>query len=179
MSGLDIAWSRRKRLAPTRDPRLRYVPVADRLCETGRLGKKTGAGWYAYPDGARRGAEDPVVAELIERCRAEAGVTPRTVDSAEIQRRVLGAMVAGATAVFDSGVAERAGDIDVALTEGFAFPKHLGGPVRAFSRLTRDDQLSALAGVHSSDPVAYASLADASVGAMPAPVERLLKGLVK
>jgi len=177
MSGLDIAWSRRKRLAPSRDPRLRYVAIADRLCETGRLGKKTNAGWYAYPDGARRGVEDPTVTGLIERCRAEAGVPPRSIDVAEIHNRVLGAMVAGAAVVLDSGVAERTGDIDLALTEGFAFPRHLGGPVKAFSRLTGDEQLSALAAVHSSDPIAYTALADSSNGTLPPLVQRLLNGL--
>ena len=59
MSGLDIAWARRKRLASTRDPRQRYVAIPDRLCEAGRLGQKTGAGWYTYPDGSRRGEPDP------------------------------------------------------------------------------------------------------------------------
>ncbi|MCD2100331.1 3-hydroxyacyl-CoA dehydrogenase NAD-binding domain-containing protein [Rhodococcus rhodochrous] len=179
MSGLDIAWSRRKRLASSRDPRLRYVSIADRLCETGRLGKKAGAGWYAYPEGARRGVEDPTVVDLIDRCRAEAGVTPRSIDVSEIQRRLHGAMVAGAAAVLDSGVAERTGDIDLALTEGFAFPRHLGGPVKAFSRMTEDDQLSALAAVYCSDPIAYTALADSSRGEMPPLVQRLLNGLAK
>ena len=177
MSGLDIAWARRKRLAPNRDPKLRYVPIADHLCEAARLGKKSGAGWYAYPDGARRGVEDPTVDALIGRCRTEAGVTPRSIDPSEIQTRILAAMVAGASAVLDSGVAQRAGDIDIALTEGFAFPKHLGGPVKSFSRLDRDEQLSALAAVHRSDPVAYAALGDAATGAMPRTVQRLLDGL--
>src|SRR5690606_16190192 len=65
MSGLDIAWARRKRLAPTRDPRQRYVTIADTLCEAGRLGKKTGAGWYCYGEDAPRGADDPEVDAII------------------------------------------------------------------------------------------------------------------
>ena len=64
LAGLDIAWARRKRLAPTRDPRERYVDIADRLCEAGRFGRKTGAGWYRYEGGKRE--IDPVVTALVE-----------------------------------------------------------------------------------------------------------------
>src|SRR5690606_4973318 len=63
-SGLDIAWRTRQRLASTRDPRERYVTIADRLCEAGRLGRKTGAGWYAYDDKGTR-SDDPLVSEII------------------------------------------------------------------------------------------------------------------
>ncbi|WP_072801512.1 3-hydroxyacyl-CoA dehydrogenase NAD-binding domain-containing protein [Rhodococcoides yunnanense] len=174
MSGLDIAWSRRKRLAPDRDPDCRYVHIADRLCEAGRLGKKVGAGWYAYPDGAGRGIDDPAVNAIIDECRAAAGSTPRAIDADEIRMRILGAMVAGAAAVLASGVARRASDVDVALTEGFAFPRHRGGPVKAFSRLNESEQVRALAAVHSSDPHGYPILAESGDGVVPSAVRRLL-----
>src|SRR5690606_34248565 len=90
MSGLDIAWARRKRLAATRDPKQRYVTIADRLCEEGRFGRKTGAGWYRYPEGARRGQPDPYVLELIDRCRAEKGIVARELSDEEIWLRILG-----------------------------------------------------------------------------------------
>lgn len=177
MSGLDIAWARRKRLAATRDPRQRYVRIPDLLCESGRLGKKTKAGWYAYPDGARRGIEDPAVSEIIETCREEAGVAPRAIDTDEIQSRILAAMIAGAATVVRNAVAQRASDVDVALTEGFAFPRYLGGPVKAFSRFSHDDQLAALTVTFNSDPVTYKVLAEAANGIVPVPVAALLDGI--
>lgn len=177
MSGLDIAWARRRRLAADRDPEARYVTIADRLCEQGRFGKKAGAGWYAYPDGG--GVEDPSVLELIDRCRTEAGITPRTVDADEITSRILAAMVAGAATVVAAGVAQRASDVDVALTEGFAFPRHLGGPVKAFSRLPADVQLSSLAAVYASDPAGFAELAAAARGTMPADIQKILTEVVQ
>ncbi len=82
LSGLDIAWARRKRLAPIRDPRERYVTVADTLCEMGRLGQKTGAGWYRYVEGKR--TPDPEVAKLIEAASRDKGVARRTLPATEI-----------------------------------------------------------------------------------------------
>ena len=75
LSGLDIAWARRKRLAPTRDPRERYVAIPDTLCEMGRLGRKTNAGWYRYVDGRR--ADDPVVNDIIDTAARARPPAPR------------------------------------------------------------------------------------------------------
>ncbi len=177
MSGLDIAWARRKRLAPTRDPGQRYVAVADELCEAGRLGRKTGAGWYAYPGGARRGEPDPAVDAVIDRCRERAGRTPRAVPAVEIRDRVLGSMVAAAAVVVASGVAQRASDVDVALTEGFAFPKPLGGPVRALSQRPRAEVIELLAAVHRSCPVTFAVLEPTARGTLPEAVAAVLEGV--
>ena len=82
LAGLEIAWARRKRQAATRDPNERYVEIADRLCEAGRFGQKTGRGWYAYPDGRR--TVDPEVTEVIEAARAKKGITPRAIGAEEI-----------------------------------------------------------------------------------------------
>jgi 3-hydroxyacyl-CoA dehydrogenase len=177
MSGLDIAWARRKRLAATRDPRERYVTIADRLCEAGRLGKKTGAGWYDYPDGVRRGVPSPAVAEIVAAERAGAGVEPVAPDVTTIQRRILGSMLAAALEVVGRGVAQRPSDIDVALVEGFAYPRHRGGPLRTLSRLPEADLIASLAAVHASDPVHFAVLAEAADGRVPAAVRDLLARL--
>jgi 3-hydroxyacyl-CoA dehydrogenase len=174
MSGLDIAWARRKRLAAGRDPDQRYVEIPDRLCEAGRFGRKTGAGWYRYPEGARRGEPDPEVDDLIAQARADKGLHPRTLPAEEIQERVLGAMVAAAAVVVGDGVAQRASDVDVALTEGFAFPKWLGGPVRALARRPRDEVVRILATVHRSCPVTFAVLEPASRGELPPAVAAVL-----
>ena len=79
MSGLDIAWQMRKRLAATRDARERYVEIADRLCEQGRFGQKSGAGWYRYRPGERKGEPDPHVHALIREASASKGIARRTL----------------------------------------------------------------------------------------------------
>lgn len=174
MSGLDIAWARRKRLAATRNPQQRYVPIPDRLCEAGRLGQKTGAGWFAYTDGSRRGEPDPVVDAIIAVERAAKGVEPRRIDDSEIRDRVLASMLCAAAVVTESGIAERAADIDVAMTEGFAFPKALGGPVRAMSARPDIEIVAALAAVHTSCPVTFSVAQPASQGRIPKSVARCL-----
>jgi 3-hydroxyacyl-CoA dehydrogenase len=177
MSGLDIAWARRKRLAPNRDPEQRYVTIADRLCEAGRLGKKAGAGWYGYPDGVKRGVPDEVTASIIVEARRDAGLTPRSIDGDEIRDRVLGSMVCAAASLVDNGIAGRASDIDVALTEGFAFPKWLGGPVRALALRDPSDVIALLAKVHRSCPVSFACAEPATRGEVPVLIESILESV--
>jgi 3-hydroxyacyl-CoA dehydrogenase len=129
MAGLEIAWARRKRQAAGRDALERYVNIADRLCEAGRLGQKSGRGWYAYPDGKR--TIDPDVTLLIEAARAAKGITPQTFSKAEILARLLSAMSAEGQGLLAQGVAERAGDIDLVMINGYGFPAHKGGPMFA------------------------------------------------
>jgi 3-hydroxyacyl-CoA dehydrogenase len=137
MAGLDIAWRMRQRLAATRDPRERYCAIADRLCERGRLGRKTGAGWYRYPPGARRGEPDPEVRALIEAASAAAGIARRAIDPDEIRGRALATLVREAERVLAEGVALRASDVDLVLVNGYGFPKHEGGPLFWASRQDR------------------------------------------
>ncbi|MCA0942862.1 enoyl-CoA hydratase/isomerase family protein [Salipiger pacificus] len=127
MSGLDIAWAMRKRQAATRDPAARYVTIPDRLCEAGRLGRKTGGGWYDYPE--KRPEPSAEVTALIADARREAGITPRSFDAETIQRQLLIAMVNEAALLLDEGVAQRASDIDVTLANGYGFPRWKGGPL--------------------------------------------------
>jgi 3-hydroxyacyl-CoA dehydrogenase len=129
LSGLDIAWRMRQAQAATRDPAARYVHIADRLCEAGRLGRKTGAGYYAYPAGATVAQVDDAVHALIAQCRAEKGITPRPFTDDEIVRRALLALVNEAALLLAEGVAERATDVDVVLANGYGFPRWEGGPV--------------------------------------------------
>lgn len=129
MAGLEIAWARRKRQAATRDPAARYVEIADRLCEAGRLGRKSGRGWYAYPDGQR--TVDPDVTAVIEAARAAKGITPRAFNSDEIMNRLLQAMADEGTALLAEGIAARPGDIDLVMINGYGFPAHKGGPMFA------------------------------------------------
>jgi 3-hydroxyacyl-CoA dehydrogenase len=128
LSGLDIAWRMRQAQAATRDPSARHVQVADLLCEAGRLGRKTGAGYYRYGDGGKPQV-DPAVHALIEQARADKGVVARRLDDDEICRRALLALVNEAALLLAEGVTERATDVDVALVNGYGFPRWEGGPV--------------------------------------------------
>ncbi|MCA0964867.1 3-hydroxyacyl-CoA dehydrogenase NAD-binding domain-containing protein [Salipiger bermudensis] len=127
LSGLDIAWAMRKRQAATRDPNARYVSIPDRLCEGGRLGRKTGAGWYDYPEKAP--VPSGAVADIIREARAEAGITPEPVTADTIQRQLLIAMINEAALLLAEGVAQRPSDIDVTLANGYGFPRWKGGPL--------------------------------------------------
>ncbi|EIZ80077.1 3-hydroxyacyl-CoA dehydrogenase NAD-binding protein [Novosphingobium sp. Rr 2-17] len=129
MSGLDIAMHMRRRTAATRDTSARYVEIPDRLCEAGRLGRKTGAGYYRYPAGARKGLPDPIVDSLIAKASAEKGIERRAFSAEEIVRRAMAAIVGEADAILEEGIAQRPSDIDIALVNGFGFPAHLGGPL--------------------------------------------------
>lgn len=133
LSGLDIAWRMRKAQAATRDPRERYVDILDRLCEQGRLGRKSGAGYYTY---AKEGAQaskahvsDEIVRSLITDASARRGIKRQELSSQSIQRRALLAMVNEAALLLEQGVALRSGDIDVVLAHGYGFPRWEGGPV--------------------------------------------------
>lgn len=132
MSGLDIAWAMRKRQAAHRDPKARYVTIADRLCEAGRLGRKTGKGWYDYPDGKPQVSSD--VADVIAQARAEADIIPASFDTDMLQRQLLAAIVNEAALLLDEGVAQRPSDVDVTLTNGYGFPRWRGGPLYWASR---------------------------------------------
>lgn len=137
LAGLDIAWRNRQRLAPTRDPRSRYVEIADRLCEQGRFGQKTGAGWYRYVEGARRGVPDPEVRAMIVAHSKAKGIERRAFTREEIQWRELATMVNEAALLLAEGIAQRASDVDLVLVNGYGFPKHEGGPLFWASRQDR------------------------------------------
>ncbi len=131
MAGLDIGWANRKRLASTRDPNERYVKIADRICELGRFGQKTGSGWYEYPEGSRKGIPDPIVEKIIAEERRAAGITPRDFTMSEIQKNILQAMVSEGQKILDEGIARSAADIDMVFILGYGFPRWRGGPMFA------------------------------------------------
>jgi len=129
MSGLDIAWRMRQSFAAKRDPKARYVHIPDLLCEAGRLGQKTGAGYYRYdkPGGPRQ--VDPAVEQIIDQARAAKGIVARSLGEREITQRALLSMVNEAALLLHERVAQRASDIDVVMVNGYGFPKWEGGPV--------------------------------------------------
>ncbi|WP_453932070.1 3-hydroxyacyl-CoA dehydrogenase NAD-binding domain-containing protein [Acidovorax temperans] len=130
LAGGDIGWATRKRRAATRDPKARYVEIADRICERGWFGQKTGRGFYLYPDGARVGQPDPEVLAIVDAERAKKGITPRSFSADDIMRRYMAAMVNEGAKVVAEGIALRPLDVDVTFVAGYGFPRHRGGPMK-------------------------------------------------
>jgi 3-hydroxyacyl-CoA dehydrogenase len=130
LAGGDIGWAARKRRAPTRNPAARYVQIADRLCERGWFGQKTGRGFYLYPEGSRSGTPDPEVEATIDAERERAGITPRTFTDEEIMRRYMAAMINEGANVVHEGIALRPLDVDVTFLYGYGFPRYRGGPMK-------------------------------------------------
>jgi 3-hydroxyacyl-CoA dehydrogenase len=128
LAGNDIGWAIRKRRYAER-PSMIYSKLADRLCELGRFGQKTGAGWYRYEPGRRDALPDPAVDQMIADYRKEKGITPRRIDDAEIVERCVYALVNEGARILEEGIAARASDIDMVYLTGYGFPVHRGGPM--------------------------------------------------
>ena len=128
LAGNDVGWLIRKRRYVEK-PDVTYSRVADRLCEMGRYGQKTGAGWYRYEPGKRDPIVDPVVDKLVEDYRKEIGVTPRKISDEEIVQRCIFALTNEGARIVEDGIALRASDIDVIYLAGYGFPLHRGGPM--------------------------------------------------
>jgi 3-hydroxyacyl-CoA dehydrogenase len=128
LAGLDIGWATRKRKAA--EAGVELTPgVADKLCEAGRYGQKTGAGWYRYEPGARDPIPDPVTEKIIAEHRAALGITPRKVSDDEIVERCIYALVNEGARILEEGIAARASDIDIVYLNGYGHPLHRGGPM--------------------------------------------------
>jgi len=129
MSGLDIAWAMRKSLAASRNPEHRYVKIPDTLCLAGRFGRKTGLGYYQYPEDSKSRKVDPIVNTIIEEASAAKGMARRSFTSQEIVNRVLLAMINEIGHLSSEKVVSDVTDCDVALVNGYGFPRWCGGPV--------------------------------------------------
>lgn len=130
LAGLDVGWRIRKGRNAIAPPTGRYSRVADVLCEMGRFGQKTGAGYYRYEPANRTPIPDPVVDEITERVAREDGITRRTVSDDEILKRCLYPLVNEAAKELEEGIASRPGDVDVVWIYGYGFPVWRGGPLR-------------------------------------------------
>ncbi|CAN5712935.1 3-hydroxyacyl-CoA dehydrogenase NAD-binding domain-containing protein [soil metagenome] len=128
LAGLDIGWATRKRKAAEAGIEMKPL-VADRLCEAGRFGQKTGAGWYRYEAGKRDPIPDPVTETLITQYRAENGITARKVSDAEVVERCIYALVNEGARILEEGIAARASDLDIVYLNGYGYPLHRGGPM--------------------------------------------------
>jgi 3-hydroxyacyl-CoA dehydrogenase len=152
LAGGDIGWATRKRKAATRDPRARYVQIADRICERGWFGQKTGRGYYLYPAGARTGTPDPEVEAIIDAERRRAGITPRSFTDEEIMRRYMAAMINEGANVVHQRIALRPLDVDVVFLSGYGFPRHRGGPMHYADSVGLAQILADIRGYAAEDP---------------------------
>ncbi|TJY59771.1 3-hydroxyacyl-CoA dehydrogenase [Sinimarinibacterium sp. CAU 1509] len=128
LAGNDVSWYVRKRHY-AEHPEMPRSVIADRLCEAGRYGQKTGKGWYRYESGDRKAHPDAEVEQLIVEYRKEAGITPRAISDNEIVERLIYALVNEGARILEEGIAQRASDIDMVYLNGYGFPSHRGGPM--------------------------------------------------
>ena len=133
LAGNDISWHIRKRHY-AEHPKQRKMRIADRVCELGRFGQKSGLGWYRYEPGKRDAIPDPVVDKIIEEERKALKITPRAISDAEIVDRLLYALVNEGARILQEGIAQRASDIDLVYLAGYGFPVYRGGPMFYASR---------------------------------------------
>ena len=127
--GLDLGWRARKMAGMKPEDRPLTAIVPDKLCDMGRYGQKTGAGFYQYPEGQRQGQPDPAVAALIEETSKQLGIERRRIDDDEVLKRCLYPLINIGAGLLDDGIALRASDIDVVYIYGYGFPKYRGGPM--------------------------------------------------
>ena len=128
LAGLDVGWRIRKEYRHLEKPGVRQPVVGDRLCELGRYGQKTGAGWYKYNE-TRRAIPDPEVNQLIRQWAVEAGIPQRNISAEEIVDRCIYSLVNEGARILEEGIALRAVDIDIIYVNGYGFPSYRGGPM--------------------------------------------------
>ncbi|MDD2867729.1 FAD-dependent oxidoreductase [Neomegalonema sp.] len=154
LSGLDIAYANRKRLGWRTKPGFRYIPIADRIVEeTGRLGRKTGAGWYDHGGGAAK-PSGFIEAILFEES-ARAGIRRREIGAAEIVERATTAMIEESLRILEEGIAERPSDVDLVMIHGYAFPRWRGGPMWLADRLGAPEVLRRVEAYAAEDPLSW------------------------
>ncbi len=128
LAGNDIGWAIRKRRYVEK-PHIKYAKFADKLCEQGRFGQKTGKGWYLYKAGDRKAIADAEVDAMLVEYRKELGITPRKISDAEIVERCVYALINEGARILEEGIAARASDIDMIYLTGYGFPMFRGGPM--------------------------------------------------
>ncbi len=128
LAGNDIGWAIRKRRYQEK-PDMKYSKTADLLCEKGRFGQKTGAGWYDYLPGKRDAIPNAEVVQMIESNRASLGIQARKIADEEIVQRLVYALVNEAAHILEEGIASKASDIDMVYLMGYGFPVYRGGPM--------------------------------------------------
>jgi len=143
LAGLDVSWRIRQETGKTQ-------PIADRLCELGRFGQKTGAGYYLYNEGDRTPHPDPAVSVIVEEEGLKRHGARRKIDAEEIVQRCVLALVNEGAKILQEGIALRASDIDVTYVYGYGFPIQLGGPMFWADQMGLDKALEAIKGFHAA-----------------------------
>ncbi|HEX6959188.1 MAG TPA: 3-hydroxyacyl-CoA dehydrogenase NAD-binding domain-containing protein [Ferrovibrio sp.] len=146
LAGLDVGWRIRKGKAHLRPKDERYSPVADRLCEMGRFGQKTGAGFYRYE--GRTPHPDPAVEDVIRQSAKEQGIERRQISAEEIVQRCMYPLVNEGAKILEEGIAIRASDIDIVYLFGYGFPVYRGGPMFWAEQIGLDKVLATIRGFH-------------------------------
>lgn len=155
LSGLDIAHANRKRMGWKTKPGIRYIPIADRIVEeTGRLGRKTGAGWYDY-EGAKP-VPSTAINQIVTSESARAGITRRPFSDDEIVARAITAMIEEGARLLEEGIAESPSDIDLVLVHGYGFPRWRGGPMHYAERLGLPGIRTRIETFAAEDPLSWA-----------------------
>ena len=129
LAGLDIGWRNRKARAHLRKPGVRDCNLLDKVCELGRFGQKTGAGWYRYEKGSRAPIPDPVIEQMIVEHSRQSGIERRAIGDEEIVERCLYSMINEGAKILRDGIAARPVDIDIVWLHGYGFPAWRGGPM--------------------------------------------------
>jgi 3-hydroxyacyl-CoA dehydrogenase len=150
LAGNDIGWAIRKRRY-AEQPDFPRDEIGDALCELGRFGQKTSAGWYDYRPGGREALPSPVVDDLLASYRQRHGVTRTEFEPTEIVRRLVFALTDAGARILADGIASRASDIDVVYLAGYGFPRHRGGPMWYADSVGVAEVATALRGYHGDD----------------------------
>ncbi|MEC8040626.1 MAG: 3-hydroxyacyl-CoA dehydrogenase NAD-binding domain-containing protein [Pseudomonadota bacterium] len=150
LAGLDIGWANRKRTAHLRDPADRYAtPHADRICEQGWFGRKTGSGYYIYED--KHPKVNPEAIKIIEDLRSELGISPQDFSAEEIVDRYLTAMIVESIRVIEDGTAKRPVDVDMVFLFGYGFPRFRGGPLHQADQIGTKALIKRIEGYAAED----------------------------
>lgn len=152
MGGLQIAEANRRRQDATRDPNERYVSISDRLCQTGRLGQRSGAGWYDYKEGDRKAYPSPMVEEVILSYSQDHGISRSPYSVESIQLQLLAALANEGALIVQEGIAESDEAVDMVKLHGYGFPRSKGGPMFAAGFLGKDTIKSALTALETASP---------------------------
>ncbi len=155
LSGLDIAYANRKRMGWATLPGFRYIPIADRIVdETGRLGRKTGAGWYDYEGG--KASPSALINQIVVSESSRAGIARRSFTDDEIVSRAITAMIEEGARILEEGIAASPADIDLVLVHGYGFPRWRGGPMHYAERTGLPEICARIEGFAAADPLSWA-----------------------
>ncbi len=149
MAGNDVGYQTRKAQMATRPTDRRWNDLILKLCDQGRLGQKSGKGWYRYEKGDRTPHRDPELETFIAEESARMGITRQPMDEVEILKRCLYGMVNEGARLLEQGIAQRPSDIDITYLTGYGFPAHQGGPMALADRIGLEAVLADIRRLHA------------------------------